>query len=266
MRFLARVADATGDARFRAAVDRGLDYLLAAQYPGGGWPQYFPRRDGYYSRITFNDDAMVDVLTLLRDASAGLSPLSFVDPSRRARAASAVARGTECILRAQLRQDGHLTAWCAQHHEVTLAPAWGRDYEPPTLSGSESVGVVRFLMGIERPAPEVVAAVEGGVQWLRAVAILGVRIDEFTGADGLRDLRPVSDPTVAPLWARFDEIGSHRPVFIGRDRVTRYALGEIERERRLGYRYYGGWPAPLLAEDDAGWRAGGARGRLESSP
>ena len=112
MRFLALIMQATRDARYRVAFDRGVDYLLAAQYQSGGWPQYFPLRNGYYSHITYNDDAMVKVLTLLRDASAGKPPYDFVDAARRARAAAAVARGIECILRTQLKQNGKLTAWC----------------------------------------------------------------------------------------------------------------------------------------------------------
>ena len=44
MRFLALMVQATRDIRYRAAFDRGVDYLLAAQYPNGGWPQYFPLR------------------------------------------------------------------------------------------------------------------------------------------------------------------------------------------------------------------------------
>ena len=79
---------ATGDARYRAAFERGVDYLLAAQYPNGGWPQFFPLREGYYSRITYNDNAMVHVLTVLRDAAAGKPPYAFVDdgPARQGRA------------------------------------------------------------------------------------------------------------------------------------------------------------------------------------
>ena len=95
MQFLARMVHATGDARYRAAFDRGVDYLLAAQYPNGGWPQFFPLREGYYSHITFNDNAMISVLTVLREAAAGKPPYAFVDERpphegqrRRARAAS----------------------------------------------------------------------------------------------------------------------------------------------------------------------------------
>ena len=163
MEFLALMTHATGDARYRAAFERGVDYLLAAQYPNGGWPQFFPLREGYYSRITFNDNAMVRVLTLLRDLAAGKPPYAFVDAGRRKKADAAVARGIQVILRTQVKQGGRLTAWCAQHDERTLEPAWARNYEPPTLSGSESVGIVRFLMDIDRPTPEIVAAVDAAV-------------------------------------------------------------------------------------------------------
>ncbi len=131
MRFLALVVQATRDSRYRAALDRGIEYLLAAQYPNGGWPQYFPLRKGYYSHITYNDDAMVNVLTVLRDAAAGKPPYDFVDQRRRARAAAAVARGIDCILHTQIKQDGKLTVWCAQHDETTLKPAWGATSSRP---------------------------------------------------------------------------------------------------------------------------------------
>jgi PelA/Pel-15E family pectate lyase len=255
MRFLALMVQATRDTRYGAPFDHGVDYLLAAQYPNGGWPQYFPLRKGYYSHITYNDDAMVNVLRLLRDVAAGKPPYDFVDPARRARAASAVTRGIDCILHTQIKQNGKLTAWCAQHDETTLEPAWGRNYEPPTLSGGESVGIVRFLMEIEQPSPEIVAAIDGAVAWFEDVAIHGVRLEEFTGADGKRDKRVLTDPAARPLWARFYERGTNRPVFTGRDQVIRYAISEIEHERRNGYSYYVTSPSGLLANDYLRWCA-----------
>ena len=86
LEYLAHVITATNDAALRAAFERGFDYLLAAQYPSGGWPQYFPLIKGYYTHITYNDNAMVNVLTLLRDVAEGAAPHGFVDADRRARA------------------------------------------------------------------------------------------------------------------------------------------------------------------------------------
>jgi PelA/Pel-15E family pectate lyase len=255
MHFLARVRAATGDTRYRVSLERGLDYLLAAQYPNGGWPQYFPLRDGYYSRITFNDEAMINVMNLLQEAAVGREPWSFVDEKRRERAAVAIDRGVACILRMQIRQLGHLTAWCAQHDEHTLEPAWARAYEPPSLSGEETVGIVRFLMTIERPSAEVIAAIEGAVAWLRAVAIRGVEYRRSVAEDGERDSRVWADPTAGPLWARFYSLETNLPIFLGRDSEIRHALAEIERERRGGYDYYGTWARSLLDQEYPRWRA-----------
>jgi PelA/Pel-15E family pectate lyase len=255
MRFLALVGEATGDARYRGAFERGLDYLFSSQYPNGGWPQFFPLREGYYAHVTFNDDAMVNVMALLRDVAAAKPPYAFTSPARQARAKDAFARGVEVILRTQLRQGEKLTAWCAQYDEKTLEPAWARKYEPPSLSGNESVGLARLLMGIEHPKPEVVAAVEGAVAWLQAVTIPGLRLEEFTDAEGRKDRRVVTDAAASPLWARFYELGTNRPIFLGRDSKVHYALAEIEHERRNGYAYYGAWPAALLTKEYPRWRA-----------
>ena len=249
LRFLALMVQATGEPCYRAAFERGFDYLVESQYPSGGWPQYFPLRKGYYSHITYNDDAMINVLIVLRAASAGKPPYDFVDAARRTRAAAAVARGIDCILRTQIKQNGKLTAWCAEHDETTLEPAPARNFEPPSLSGGESVGIVRFLMAIEQPTPEMIAAIEGAVAWFQAVAIHSVRLEEFTGVDGKRDKRVVADPKAGPLWARFYELGTNRPIFTGRDKVIRYAISEIEHERRNGYSYYVTGPASLLGKD-----------------
>jgi PelA/Pel-15E family pectate lyase len=256
LQLLARVITAGGDAALRAAFDRGLDYLLVAQYPNGGWPQYYPLREGYYTHITYNDDAMVRVLTVLRDAADGLPPYGFVDEARRARAGAAVRRGVECILRTQVRQEGRLTGWCAQHDEVTLAPAWARKFEPPSLSGQESVGLVRFLMSLPDPSPAVIAAVEGAVAWFDRVKLTGVREDHPPNPDlpHKHDRVLVADPAAPPLWARFYELGTNRPIYTGRDAVVRYNLAEVEPERRGGYAWHNDAPARLIERDYPRWR------------
>lgn len=254
MRFLASAFHMTNEPRYQKAFLKGLDHILEAQYPTGGWPQYHPPSNRYHRHITFNDNSMVRILEFLRDVAES-SDYAFLEMERRARVEAAVTRGIDCILRTQIKQDGKLTAWCAQHDEKTLEPAWARSYEPPSLSGAESVGVVRFLMSVEEPTPEIIAAVEGAVEWFSSVAIHGMRFEEFTDAEGRDDRRIVSDPAAGPLWARFYEIGSNRPIFLNRDSVIHYSLTEIDQERRAGYRYYGTWAANLLARDYPRWRS-----------
>src|SRR5215471_4475706 len=97
MRYLARVYTGTHEQRFAAAFRRGLQYLLKAQYSNGGWPQFYPLRDGYWSHITYNDDAMIGVMELLRDVWAGRGEFAFTREDERAAARRAVEKGTECI-------------------------------------------------------------------------------------------------------------------------------------------------------------------------
>ncbi len=252
--FLAKVIYATDETKYKESFSRGLDYLFEAQYPNGGWPQFYPLREGYYSHITFNDGAMINVMNLLRDVAAGLPPYDFVDKKRRANAATAVSKGIDCILKTQIRQNGALTGWCAQHDEKTLEPAWARAYEPPSLSGGESVGIIRFLMSIEEPTPEIVTAIEGAVAWLRSVAMKGVRHERIRRDDGRRERRLIPDPTAPPLWARFYELGTNRPLYLDRDSVFRYDFAEISYERRSGYSYHGTWAASLLVTEYPVWR------------
>lgn len=256
--FLARTITA-GDTSSRAAFDRGLDYLLAAQQPNGGWPQFFPLRGGYHDQITFNDDAMVHVLELLRDVGDGAAPYGFVDDGRRERARQAVARGVDTILRTQVRKNGVLTGWCAQHDAKTLTPVAARRFEPASLSGSESVGIVRFLMRLPDPSPEVVAAIEGAVAWLEASALRDTTEVFVTDAQGRRD-RVLAPKPGARIWARFYDLETNRPIYIGRDSIVRHDLMEIEHERRNGYRYVGEWAEPLLDEDYPAWKRSIAAG------
>lgn len=256
MEFLARVVQAGGapnSAAYVAAFDKGFDWILAAQYPNGGWPQFFPLREGYYTHITYNDDAMVRVLNVLRDVSNGAGPYGFVDAGRKAKAAEAVTRGVDIILKTQIRQDGKLTVWCAQHDEVTLAPAWARKFEPPSLSGYESVGITRFLMGVPNPSPEVIAAIEGSVAWFRSTVIPDIAVERFTNAEGQNDRRVIPAPG-ARLWARFYELGTNRPIFIDRTSVFQASLADIDRERRAGYNYFDGAAAGLIDRDYPAWR------------
>jgi len=270
LRFLARVHAASPREELRDAILRGVDYLLGMQYPNGGWPQYWPKPKGYAAHITFNDGAMVNVLMLLQEIASGRGDFAFVDAARRDRAATAVNRGIECILRCQVPLDGRLTVWCAQHDERTLAPAAARSYEHPSLSGGESVGITRFLMSLEAPEPRVVAAIEAAVAWFEAAQLRGIRIVEKPdpGLPKGYDKVVVEDPSAPPLWARFYDVRTNRPIFSGRDGVIKARLADIEHERRVGYAWYTEAPAALLAKDLPAWRAriGAATGLGDAHP
>lgn len=153
MRYLGRLYAETKQERFKDGFIRAVNYLLAAQYPNGGWPQFYPRPRGYAAHITFNDGAMIGAMSILRDIAQKRSVYGFVDEPRRKKAEAAVQKGIECILKCQVIVNGKRTVWCAQHDQKTLEPRGARIYEKVSLSGCESVGVVRFLMSIDKPGP-----------------------------------------------------------------------------------------------------------------
>jgi len=256
LRFLAKIIRATNDQNYVLSFFKGFEYLLIAQYANGGWPQFYPLQKGYYAHITFNDDAMIGVLRLLRDVAVGKPDFEFVDQARRDRARKAVRKGIECILKTQIVVDGQLTAWCAQYDEKTLKPAQGRSYELISLSGSETVRIIQFLMEIDNPSPEIINAIQAAVSWLDKVKIEGIRVvrkpdpKSPTGFDKI----VVADSTAPPVWARFYQIDNNQLFFSDRDGKVYYDLAEISSERRNEYGWLGYWPQELLTESYPQWQ------------
>jgi pectinesterase len=239
MIYLSKVYNHTQAEKYRNGFLKGLDYILEAQYENGGWPQFYPLRKGYYTHITFNDNATINVLKLLKEISSGSQKYRFVtDDVVLAGVKQALEKGIDCILKTQFVQNGVLTVWCAQHDEITLLPAKARAYELPSLSGSESAGIVDFLMSLENPSPEIIKAVKAAVAWFDKVKITGYKVEEFTNSEGKKDRRLIADKNAPALWARFYDLENNRPFFCDRDGIKKYSFDEIGYERRNGYSWY----------------------------
>lgn len=255
LRFLAKASKATGDERLKKAFLKGLDLILKAQYPSGGWPQFYPPDRQYHRHITFNDNAMIRVMIFLREVAK--EPLyDFVPTAQRTECSAAFDRGVECILKCQVRIDGVPTAWCAQHDELDYTPRPARKFELASLSGSESVGIVRLLMSLESPSPAVINSVNSAVEWFRKSAIHGIKIEKTTvvGATKDHDTVVVKDPSAPPVWARFYDLKTGKPFFCDRDGFPKETITEIGFERRNGYRWYGDWPKKLLEVEYPAWQ------------
>ena len=240
IRFLARAYQATGTRECRDGVLAAIDLIVKGQYPTGGWPQSSPPGKGYARFITFNDNTMVNLMTVMREVATS-NRFEFVDHDRVGAAEKAFDAGINCILKCQVIVDGTKTVWCAQHDEVTLEPRPARSFELVSLSGAESVGILTLLMSLERPDARVVESVNAGVSWFEQVKLTGIRQSIVN-----EDKVIVADLNAPPLWARFSEIGTNRPFFSGRDGVKKYSLAEIETERRNGYAWYGNWGEELI--------------------
>lgn len=260
--YLAKAAAATGEAAYRAACGRGLEFMLASQYPNGGFPQWWPKAGTIAKRITFNDGVMMGIMNVLKDAADGAPHFAWLEAGGRARAAEAVARGIDCLLRAQIRSEGGLTGWGQQHDEKTLETVGARTFEPPCVSPADTTEIVRFLMRGEKPSPEIRRAIDAAVAWLGAVRLDGIRVERVAApsAEFFRhktdfDVVVVRDPKAPPLWARMVEPGTNRPIFASRDGIKVYSLAEVDRERRTGSGWYGNWPLRLINDEYPKWRA-----------
>lgn len=256
LQFLALIYQQDRDQRYMLAFLKGLDYLLRAQYDNGGWPQYYPLRKGYYSHITYNDDAMIGVMRLLREI-AGNNPLyGFVDHNRREKAGRAVIKGIDCILKTQIKVNGKLTVWCAQYDEKTLKPTNARAYELVSLSGKESVNIVWFLMELENPSPEIINAVQGAIDWFNKVRIEGIRQERETDSRSPtgKNKLVLPDPEAPSIWARFYTIETNQPFFSDRDGKIYQHLSDISSERRNEYGWLGYWPEELLERFYPQWQ------------
>jgi PelA/Pel-15E family pectate lyase len=264
LRYLARLFTATKETPFREAFLRGYNHILSAQYPNGGWPQYHPAPAGSYARhITFNDNAMTRILEFLRE-SWDHPQYAFLEEGLRERSRRAFDRGVECILKCQIRVRGELTAWCAQHDAVTLEPRPARAYELVSLSGAESTAIVNFLMTLDEPSPAVVAAVAAAVRWFETAKIPGIKVVREEDARSPTGLNKVvaRDPSARPMWARFYQIETNRPMFVDRDGQPKDDLADIGFERRNGYGWLGYWPEAPLKNYPA-WREKVASRRAE---
>ena len=260
--YLAKAYQTTNNAAYRQAAETGIRFLLKMQYANGGFPQYYPDFSNYRHQITYNDNAMVHALEVLRDVAKQKAPYVGLDAALAPVAQGAVARGIDCMLKTQYVRGGHPTAWCAQYDEKTLQPAKARAFELASLSGDESVAIVRFLMGIEQPSVAEKTAIECAVDWFQKVKIINTAFQEVTDPQTHKVLdRKLVPQAGAIVWARFYELNTDRPIFVGRDSQVRYQLADIEIERRAGYLYAGTWPEKLLAKEFPAWqkRVGAAR-------
>lgn len=301
MRFLARVYAHNPQPRFAESFRRALEFVFDAQYDNGGWPMFWPLTEEciriygvrdpvsgkkYVGHITFNDNAVVNLLYLLREIYqrqgdfAALTDLNDADRARKA-----FYDGIQCILDCQIRGtyeqyefartpdggiiwgdrrtgDGPLTVWCAQHDAETLEPAQARAYEYPSYSGGESADILRLLMSIrpedipaDRPQmwEGIKRSVVAAVEWFDAHRIEGKRWVD-TVVDGERDRIVVDAPGERDLWARFYELTTCRPIFGMYDFVRQYDIAEISAERRCSYGWYSTALKNIINTEYPKWR------------
>ncbi len=210
-----------------------LDQLILAQYPNGAWPQrYFEFPDpaacpvkaasfpeswsrrwpgpDYRSDYTLNDNAMLDMIDAFLEAAR-----IYGEPRHRA----AAEKGGDFLLRAQMPEPQ--PAW-AQQYDVDMHPAWGRIFEPPSVTGSESQAVLKVLLVLYRETgkKKYLEPVPRAIDYLRRSGL------DVRGSSILSRSRDCSPDELC--LARFYELQTNRPLFISKGSRVRVRGGKSD--------------------------------------
>lgn len=218
VQFLMRLDAATKfkDARLHEAVRYALDKLVAAQYPNGAWPQQFTGpcdpakfpvvkasypetwsrtfpKVKYSDHYTFNDGNLGHVVRLLLEAS------HTYDESRYR--ASAEKLG-DFIRLAQMPEPQ--PTW-AQQYDAQMHPAWARKFEPPSVTGGESQGIILTLIELYRAT--------GEKRFLEPIPTAMAWLQKSQLPDG--------------QFARFYELQTNKPLYFTKEYVLTYDDGDV---------------------------------------
>jgi PelA/Pel-15E family pectate lyase len=209
--FLLRLYLERKDKRFKPALDRAIAFVLASQYPVGGWPQRWPkapehRNKGlpdYTGYITFNDDVAGENIKFLTMVWQTLG-----DP----RALPAIRRAMDCFIACQ--QPKPQPAWGLQHSYPDLKPAGARTYEPKAFTTHTTAQNITSLLDFYELTGDVkyLARIPEALDWLAAVKL------------------PDSVMPGKPRWPTFIEVGTNQPLYVHR-RGSNVVNGEYYVDR-----------------------------------
>lgn len=204
-----------------------LDKMVAAQYPIGAWPQRFRKAPDagslpvkrasypeswskkwpgpdYQSHYTFNDNSIADAIDMMLEAAR-----IYNEPRFRASAE----KGGQFILLAQMPDPQ--PAW-AQQYNREMQPAWARVFEPPSVTGGESQGIMRILMMLYRETGEkkYLEPIPRALDYLKR---------SFIPRGDAEAFRRLPD---GPVLARFYELKTNKPLYITKgSRISASGLG-----------------------------------------
>ena len=245
MVYLAEVYKTGKNTKYRDAVRRAANFIVSSQYSTGALPQFYPLKGGYADHATFNDTGMAYALTVLDFAANKRAPFDtdVFNDTDRAKFKTAVTKGVDYILKAQWKQNGKLTAWCAQHGATDYQPKPARAYELESLSGSESVGVIAFLMTQPQTA-QIQTAVKAGLNWFNNPSTY---LEGYTYDSSKASTNPIVQKAGSRMWYRFYDLNTNRGFFSDRDGSKFYDITKMSEERRTGYSWGGAYGESIIA-------------------
>lgn len=234
-------------AAFKTSFNKALNFILTMQRSAGGLPQVWPKRGNYSDHVTLNDNAMVRAMVTMMDIANKTSPFDsdIIDDATRSKMKSALDKAIQYLLKSQIVNNGNLTVWCAQHDTANYAPRPARAYELESKSGSESAGVVWFLMNWPEQTEAIQKAVKGAIAWYKKTKVTGLYFNKKAGTFDKRDGNV--------LWYRFYEVNNDNYFFCDRDGASTKTqdFTKISEERRTGYQWAGDYGSALLSTEAA---------------
>ncbi len=245
MRILAEAyqyeTDQTVKASFKASFLKGMDFLTKLQTEKGGFTQVYPKRGNYSDYVTYNDNAMASVLKMLNDIKMKKFPFvgDFIDKATYDKAVDMLNKGIDYTIKAQIMSNGVYAGWCSQHDPSTYEPKKGRDFEPVSISSSESVGVIKVLLS-QQDNKLAVERAEKAIEYFKKVALHDTGFDNKTAPYFF-------EKQGSTIWYRFYEINTDKGVFGDRDKSVHYDISEISQERREGYSWAKDYVSKLIS-------------------
>lgn len=240
----------TNNPEYLKSAEKGISYLLSMQYKNGGFPQYYPNSGLYRKQITYNDNAMINALTVLYNVAEGKNDFDVVDSKLKEKSKPAVQKGIDCILKTQVVQKGTPSIWGDQYNEITMQPDKARAFEPISLATGESVNIVRFLM-LQTATPEIQKSIKSAVNWFKQNKIEGYSYN-VTKQNG-KAVRTLAEDKNSIIWARFYDINTNKPLFGDRDGSVKYNYNDVSEERRNGYSWFGDFADKLINKEFPKW-------------
>ena len=251
MRLLAvrykETTNASYKSTFKTSFNKAVNFLLTMQRASGGLPQVWPKRNDYSDHITINDNAMIRAMVTMMDIANKTSPFDsdIIDDATRSKMNGALEKAIDYLLKAQIVNNGTPTVWCAQHDTVNYAPRPARAYELESKSGSESAGVVWFLMNWPNQTEAIQKAIKSAIAWYKKTRVVGLYFNKKQGVFEQREGNV--------LWYRFYEVNNDNYFFCDRGGASTKTqdFTKISEERRTGYQWAGDYGTALISTEAA---------------
>jgi len=239
----AATTNATYKKEFRASFQKALGFVLKSQLPNGGWPQVYPKRGNYSDMATYNDNAMIRAMVMVKDLVDKKAPFhtDITTADTLALLNTALTKAVNFAVKAQIVNGGKPTVWCAQHNPTTYAPEGARAYELASKSGSESIGVTYFLMAWPDQTTAIQNAVKGSIAWYKKT-----KVSDLQFSSGV-----FSTVAGKSLWYRFYDVATDSPFFCDRDGIKTRDFSTLSVERQTGYQWAGDYGSALIGMESA---------------